>query len=64
MLSISVYRTLNNQTKSLSILCLQCHTCDNIYIGLSSLYDLFHLIDLAKTKIQYKQTNNEADNEI
>ena len=36
MLSISVYRTLNEQTKSYSsISYLHCHTCtcDNIYIG-------------------------------
>ena len=33
-----------------------------MYIGQSSLYDLFALIALANTKIQYKQTNYDADN--
>ena len=62
MLSFSVYRTLNEQTKSQSISYLHCHTCDNIYSGKSSLYDLFPFIDLANAKIQYKQTNYDADN--
>ena len=56
MLSISVYRALNEQTIS------YLHWCDNICIGQSSLYDLFPLIDLANTKMQYKQTNYDADN--
>ena len=30
----------------------------------TSLYELFPVIDLANTKIQYKQTNNDADNTI
>ena len=62
MLSISVYSTWNDQTKLKSLSFSHCHTCDNIYIGQSSLYDSFPLIDLANTKIQYKQTNYDTDN--
>ena len=51
MLSIYVYRTLNEHTKSQSISYMQIHTCENINIGQSSLYDLFPLIVLATTKI-------------
>ena len=35
---------------------------NRIYACTISLYDLFPLIDLANTKIQYERTNNDADN--
>ena len=36
--------------------------CDKMYICESSLYELFHLIALANTNIQYKQMIFDADN--
>ena len=39
-----------------------CHTCDNIYICKSILYELFPWIALANTDIQYKEINYDANN--
>ena len=37
-------------------------TCRHIYIGKSSLYELFPLLALANTIIQYNQIDYDADN--